>query len=205
MKDSCLCGKKGIYKVEHGFLCKVCYLRHIEEKFLRFITKNRLIYQDKKYAFVYDPNMDKIKLFLLEKLFTKFGIRKFKIFSTKFTGDYKKYLKQLAKELKGYSIILPNTVDFECVLALKNLVEEKEFGNYFFPKMVLDKVEFVKPFQVFKDEDLKQYSEIKNVMFKKTKVPKDYKGYEKALNYLDSKYFIKRSFLASVQNLSSLK
>ncbi|MDD4984076.1 MAG: hypothetical protein PHH82_04550, partial [Candidatus ainarchaeum sp.] len=93
-----------------------------------------------------------------------------------------------------------------CVLALKNLVEEKSFGDYFFHKIVMGKTEFVKPFQAFKDEELEQYSKIKKIPFKKAKDQiKGYKDYEKALNYLDSKYFIKRSFLASVQNIVSGK
>ncbi|MDD4983792.1 MAG: hypothetical protein PHH82_03065, partial [Candidatus ainarchaeum sp.] len=105
--ENCLCGKKGVYKVEHGFLCKICYLRQIENKLFRFVTKNQLISPNKKYLFICDSSADKVKLNLLEKLFTKFGLENFKTQSSKFTCDYKKDLEQLAKKSKGHTIILP--------------------------------------------------------------------------------------------------
>ena len=201
--NNCLCGNKGLYRVEHGFLCKICYLRHIEEKFFKFVSKNKLINYGKKYTFVYDLNAYDVELVFLEKMFAKFEIGDLKIHRVILTEYSKNDFESLAKELKGQVIIMPNTVDCDCVLALKTLVEDKKFDGCFLPKFFIGKTEFVKPFHAFKTEELEQYSRIKKIPFKILSVKE--KKYNKAIELLDSKYFIKRSFLSSVQNLSTKK
>lgn len=192
----CLCGKKGEYKVEHGFLCRACYTKHIEEKFFRFVTRNKLIIPERKYIFISDSFASKAEEIFLDKFFKKYKLERFKKIKASSLD-----LKALALKYPGYRVILPNTVDLDAILGLKALVEFKDFN--FLPLIKIGKTEFVKPFNSLKDEELEQYSRIKRIPLVGSKQRyKNFEPYSSMMERLDEKYFVKRSFLHSMYNLS---
>jgi len=191
---NCLCGKKGTYIVEHGALCELCYIRHMDEKFHRFVSKNKLIVPGPKYVFIYDSYASEVEIYFLERFFEKYGLgslvleKKLSSFET----------DKLVSKYSGCRIILPNTIDLDSILGLKGLVESTKFNPL--PKYKIKTVEFTKPFNNLKNDELEQYSKIKGFKFKRN----TYGGlepYTSNLDKLDKKYFIRRSFLNSLINL----
>ncbi len=205
MIETCLCGKKGEFKVEHGFLCKLCYQKYLEEKLTRFLNKAGFINMNNKYVLVSDSNANPVQVLLLNKFFQKHKLVSYVVADSKEKSqDYFLYLQELANKFKGYVIMLPNTVDFECVMGLKFILKEFKLKNYFGSSFKIGKAEFIKPFYSIKDEELEQYARIKKIKYAKKIKIKNYEKYSGLIADLDKKYFIKRSFLNSIQEISKI-